>query len=185
MTTHQDPIHPSITDTDPREFLKDSMGRLRTQSLFQEFKDPGYPAYFTLRERDYTDQDGNLYVSLRRIYLESEDPTEYRFAQRAFGSWRHWTRIRNLQWFRPHLKEWREELDARLRSAGVQALSALARGEKPEINAAAARYLADGNYLPKAGKRGRPSREEVQGERKRIAASDQELEDDFERIMQP
>lgn len=153
------------------------MGRLRTQSLFQEFKDPGYPAFFTLREQDYTDQDGNTYVSLRRLYIEAEDPTEYAFAQKAFGSWRHWDRIRNLQWFRPHWEDWKTELDVRLRSQGVEALISEARaGSVP-----AARYLASGEYK-KAKKRGRPTSEEVTGERKRMAAEQADLDEDAERI---
>lgn len=166
----------SVANGQPQAAFKDVMGRLRTQSLFQEFKDPGYPAFFTLREEDYTDQDGNTYVSLRRLYMEAEDPTEYAFAQRAFGSWRHWDRIRHLQWFRPHWEDWKAELDIRLRSAGVEALISEARaGSVP-----AARFLAQGEYRPK--KRGRPSSEEVLGERKRMAAEQADLDEDAERI---
>lgn len=166
-----------------RAVFLDSMGRLRTQSLFYEFKTEGYTPIFTLKEEDWTDPDGNDLISLRRIYIESLDPTEYLFSQRAFGSWKHWTRLRTLNWFSPFYDEWKVELDARLRSLGTRALLELSQGTALASNPAAARYLANGEYWHKSGpKRGRPTREEVEGERKRIAEFKEELADDANRI---
>jgi len=175
MTNASSPLH-------PRAAFKDTMGRLRTQSLFVEKKDPNYPAYFTVREEDFKDGDGNEYVSLRRLYVESQDPTEYRFAQRAFGSWRHWLRIRSMAWLQPHLTEWREELDARLRSLGSQWLQEALDGTS-QVSVPAAKYFANGEYWDKPKKRGRPSKEEIEGTRKRLAKQEAELDEDFERTL--
>lgn len=177
--TEEKTQEPSVN---PRDIYLDVMGRMRTQSLFYEFKDPGYPALFTLKEEDFTDQDGTTYLSLRRLYVESLDPTEYTFSQRAFGSWRHWSRIRDLNWFAPFYTEWKTELDVRLRSIGATQLRKLAEGEATLSNPTAAKYFADGSYWPQQKKRGRPSSSEVAGERKRLALADKELDDDLQRI---
>lgn len=167
---------------DPRSAYKDVLGRSRTQSLFWEHKDPGYPAFFTLKDDDHTDPDGNRYISLRRLFVACEDPTEYTFAMRAFGSWRHWVRIRGLQWFQPFYQDWRSELETRLRSIGNQQLLAASRAEDTKISVTAARYLANGEFAPALKKRGRPTKEEIEGERIRAAKLADELEDDAARI---
>ena len=58
--------------------MLDSMQRPLTQSLFLEL---GYTdfAIFTLKEDDYVYND-KTYISLKKLYLEMEDPTEYDFA---------------------------------------------------------------------------------------------------------
>jgi len=170
-----------------RSIFLDKMGRLRTQSLFREFEISGYPALFTLSpEGDYTDPDtGRYYVSLRRLFVESLDPTEYTFAQRAFGSWHHWDRIRNLLWFEPYVSEWRKELDARLSSIGSRAIIESVEGTRPDLSIPSAKFLANKEWRSggtKAPKRGRPTREEIEGERKRAASERRDLEEDAERI---
>jgi hypothetical protein len=176
---------PTPDPKNPRSVFLDCSGRYRTQSLFWEYKDSGYPALFNLREEDTTDADGNTYVSLRRLYVQTEDPTEYLFALKAFGSWRHWSRLRSLLWFLPHYTEWREELDARLRSIGAQALMESATGRRAVKDTSAARYLSNGLYWSKIPKRGRPSSEEVEGERKRIAQLSLDTDEDYDRAIRP
>ena len=58
--------------------MVDKMGKYRTQSLFLEI---GYgdDAIFTLKDQDHV-HDGKTYLSLRKMYLEFNDPTEYQFA---------------------------------------------------------------------------------------------------------
>lgn len=59
--------------------MKDTQGRPLTQSLFLE---PNYNvdyAYYTMDDDDKNFK-GKVYPSLKRLYLEMEDPTEYEFA---------------------------------------------------------------------------------------------------------
>ena len=60
--------------------MKDNVGRYRTQSLFREFyvhTSTGLSPIWTLKDED---PQGEL-PSLKRIYLDYEDPTEYSFAK--------------------------------------------------------------------------------------------------------
>lgn len=166
---------------DPRSPFKDTQGRLRTRSLFYESQTAGYPAFFTLKDYDVEDS-GNTYVSLKRIYLDAADPTEYTFAQRAFGKeggWQHWQRLKTLKWFSPFYSEWREELETKLQSAGITALKEGAAGKA--VSVPAARFFAEKGWRP-PNKRGRPSKEEVDGIKKRMASISTETEEDAARL---
>lgn len=62
------------------------------------------------------------YWSLRRLYLEAEDPHEYQFATNIFGSWDHWQKLTQSSFFTPYIEAWREELSIKLASKGVLGL---------------------------------------------------------------
>jgi len=154
---------------------------LRTRSLFYESQTAGYPAFFTLKDYDI-EESGNTYVSLKRKYLDAADPTEYTFATRTFGAeggWQHWQRLKTLKWFSAYYEEWREELETRLQSAGIAALRAGAEGKS--VSVPAAKYFADKGWNPPA-KRGRPTKEEINGIKKRMASINTETEEDAARL---
>jgi len=72
--------------------LIDTRGRPLTQSLFLEI---GYNvefAVYTLKEFDY-EYDGRLYPSLKRLYLQHEDPVEYSFVDTYLYNWDQWQRL--------------------------------------------------------------------------------------------
>ena len=68
-----------------RSALKDSKGRYLTQSLFLEL---GYKeqAVFTLKDDHYT-YNNKFYPSLKKLYLEEGDVTEYQFANKYLLGW--------------------------------------------------------------------------------------------------
>lgn len=102
--------------------LRDAVGRPRTQSLFVEtWKRSSYndlPPIFTLKGDD--DKDG--LISIKRIYLDTGDPTEYRFAVGLFKDPKHWKHLCSLGWFKPYVERWRIELRAKLRSQAIDSL---------------------------------------------------------------
>ncbi len=163
--------------TPGRDRLIDSVGRFRTQSLFREMSHQGddHDPIFTLKEND---PQGKL-PSLHRLYMEVADPTEYDFAMLAFGSWRHFTHLSKLQWFAEYLDRYREELEIKLRSAAIKdlLLHARTKGGTP-----AAKFLSEAGWKPKKHGRGRPSKEEVEGERRRLAQIDAEVGADAQRL---
>ncbi len=59
-----------------------------TQALFLELGYDVEAAVYTLKEYDYTYQD-TVYPSIKRLYLEMEDTTEYLFANEYFLSYNH------------------------------------------------------------------------------------------------
>ena len=163
---------------------KDAQGRFLTQGLFfercvfDELFGAEWVPPFTLKEYDH-EHKGRKYKSLRQIYLSYEDPTEYQFAVDTLGSWDHWLKLQDSPWFKPYLESWRTELDIKLRSKGVKSLLiAAASGEK---GIQAAKWLAEGSWKEQR-KAGRPSKAEVEREKKIQAGIKEEVSDDAKRL---
>lgn len=137
--------------------LVDSTGRPLTQSLFLEI---GYTdfAVFTLKDQDF-DYNGKLLPSLKRLYLELEDPTEYEFANTYLLGWRHWKRMNENKILKKHFEEWREELEYRMRSKGVRSLLKSATNG----NFQAAKFFVDRGWDKRQA--GRPSKAELEKEK--------------------
>ena len=145
---------------------KDTKGQWRTRSLFKETIDPtsiasGWTPEFTLKEQD----DDGL-PSMRRLYMDIGDPTEYQFAMDVLGSWEHWCKMCESKWFSEHVEKWRAELETKLRSDAVMDLVEIAKAGTGQ-STQAAKWLAEGRWKEaserKATKRGRPSKAEVRG----------------------
>lgn len=138
-----------------KDQLKDQTGRLLTQSLILEF---GYNdfAVFTINDDD-KEYKGRVYPSLKKYYLDCEDPYEYSFATKCLAGWRHWQRLCKNKLFKPHIEEWREELEVKMMSAGLGSLVDQALdGEKPNFQAA--KWLAEHGWNKRGA--GRPSKAE-------------------------
>lgn len=158
-----------------KSIMTDGMGRQITQSLFLE---AGYSeiAIYTLKEADYTFKGRHLY-SIKRLYLEMEDTTEYVFATTYFLGWDHWKRIVSNRLFTGHVEGWRKELELKLRARGIQQM--IAKAEEGSLQAA--KWLADAGWDVRAA--GRPSKEEVEGMKKQMASQESAYEKDYTRLM--
>lgn len=165
--------------------LKDDMGRFRTQSLFWELRmkeeTEKYPPIFSLKDYDL-EKDTIVYPSLKQIYMSYDHIPgyEYEFAIDVFNSWDHWNKLANdtIPAIKSVIKDWREELDIRLKAQALKSLILTSRLDDVKgFNAA--KYLADKGYAPQ---RGRPSKEEVEREKRIQAGTSKELEDDMKRL---
>lgn len=156
--------------------MLDDQGRPLTQSLFLEV---GYTdfAVYTLKDFHY-DYNGKTYPSLKQLYLEMEDPTEYNFASTYLLGWRHWQRLCENKQLRKHIDEWRAELEYKLRSKAVGMMLESARMG----NYQAAKWFADRGWSNKGA--GRPSKADVEHERKVQAAIADEYNEDVVRLFQ-
>lgn len=157
-----------------RSKFKDAGGRYITQSLFLE---NGYNtefAIYTLNDED-KEHNGILYKSLRKLYLQEMDPTEYQFATKYLWGWEHWKRIQSNALMTKHIEQWREELEVKLRSLGVK--YAIAESAD-SFNAA--KWVADGGWR---GLRGRPSKAEKEREKKMREAAIKGVNEDSDRII--
>lgn len=95
-----------------------------TRSLFYEnHAEDGSLAVYTLKEKDHKG-----YLSLKRLYLEEEDLTEYRFANKFLVSFEHWQTLANSPWFKDHAEQWRLELKLKLESRYLARLAEIAEG---------------------------------------------------------
>lgn len=75
-----------------RSRFRDRTGKYITQSLFLENGYNTELAVYTLTDED-KEYKGKVYPSLRRLFLECMDPTEYVFATTYLWGWEHWQRI--------------------------------------------------------------------------------------------
>lgn len=164
--------------------LKDDRNVARTTSLFFESKreaDPTLVPIFTLKDFDYT-VDGVTYLSLRQIYFSYEHiPNfEYNFAMDVFGSWDIWQKITKCS-IRSVFQEWRDELEIKIKAEAIRRMMAASRSDDAK-GVQAAKYLADKGYVEGGTRRGRPTKEEVERERKLQAEVKDSLAADMERI---
>lgn len=127
-----------------------------TAALFWDLQglDSKENCIYTLKDEDFQTEDGRTMLSLRNRYLELNDPTEYQFATKYFGSFRHWKKVAESPRIAPHVEEWREELEVKLRSQGIKAMIEKAADGDYQPS----KYLADKGWELK--KRGAPSKAE-------------------------
>lgn len=166
------------------KLLTDSLGRGRTMSLFKETIPSGSPF-----EPVYTlgDQPQEGLPSAKRIYLKLEDPTEYKAAMKLVGDWEVWKRMTESEWFKPYIEKWRDELEVQLRAKYLKMIGDMAQSNNEAQAMKAIQFLykeisGAGSKPGKAPKRGRPSKAEVEREKKIRAQVEQETEEDLNRI---
>lgn len=143
-----------------KESLKDVKGRPLTQSLFLEINYDPEVAVYTLKDYDH-EYDGKIYPSLKRLYLNMEDPVEYEFASTYLLGWKHWLRICENKLFKDTVEEWREELQLKIRSQAIKDIIDMTADEK---SFQAAKWLADRGWDKRRA--GRPSKEEIAKEKR-------------------
>ncbi len=133
--------------------FKDIMGRPLTQSLFLEVGYECDKAVYTLKDEDY-EYKGVVYPSLKRLYLEYEDPVEYDFANEYLLGWNHWQRLKNNKTLQPHFTEWEYELELKLRSQGIRDILDMSANGSFQ----ASKFIADRGWEKRGA--GRPSKED-------------------------
>lgn len=154
--------------------LIDTGGRPYSQGLFLEL---GYMPYavFTLKEQDHI-HNGNTYISLKKRFIEMEDVTEYDFATKWLLNWKQWQRLSDNKTVGPHIQEWRDELEYKLRSRAAKKMIEQAEGG----NFQATKWLMDRGWLNKGA--GRPSKLEKDGFLAAEARIQNEYNDDIQRL---
>jgi len=147
-----------------------------TKGLFYELEVSGRYKYtmFTLGRTSFKIED-RKYYSLYELYMSCSDPTEYEFASTWLGGWDHWQKMVSSPALINYVERWREEMEVRTRSRGLkQVLHAAADG-----NYNASKYVSDGGWIKK---RGRPSKVEIEGEKRKTALIHNEVSDDAKRL---
>lgn len=157
-----------------KTLLKDTMGRPLTQGLFLEIGYNTQFAVYTLKDEDFI-YEGKTYYSLKRLYLECEDPGEYDFATRYLANWEAWERLCNNKIFSDRIAQWRKELAIKLRSKGIKQMM-----NKAETSPMAAKWLADNGW--EGTKAGRPSKADVEAKKEALAQADYDFSADIKRL---
>ena len=155
----------------------DSKGAARTASLFWEIKHDKESALFTMADHDKTTQAGLKLISLKKLYLEEEDPLEYTFVDKYLLSWAQWQKIANNNLLKPHVEKWREELSLKLRSAAVKTIIDQMASENP---LQAAKYIAEKGWNKQEV--GRPNKKETAKAASEHARMTSEFNEDISRL---
>lgn len=179
----------SKTQADQDQAHITEMGTYYTSQLFYERyikmppnKKVGSPKFTLHRNIEGFVNFGSRYVAL-------EDPSGYKVTQELLnGDYGHWTTLLKQNWFKEAKQQWDRELDAKLMARGLDVMKEIARGDdeevKPAVRLQAAKFLATRGYVRPEEKstRGRPSKEEVEGELKREAGFQATISEDLARI---
>lgn len=166
---------------------KTDQGVYYTKSLFFEqitTEDKPHVQY-TLKQEDH-----NGLPSLRRLYLEEMDPTEYRFANKYLGGWDHFTKLKESEWFMNHLLVWREELEIKLKSIAYERIMNEAENDLSKNKLLANKYLIEtvrriqkNEDLKNTETKGRPSKADVDKKAFDIAKNRFDIAKDVERVL--
>lgn len=162
------------------EFRLSNRKRL-LKGLFWELSDSDkVGVLYTLKEETHMG-----YPSLSQLYMEENDPTEYRFATKYLESWDHWEKLCECSWFQPYLVKWRKALEMKLKSEALANIIRESRDTKSPSRFTANKFIIDRGWEPKEGqtqRRGRPSKEDVRTAAYDLAAIDKRLEEDLARL---
>lgn len=130
------------------------------------------------------------YPSLRRLYLEAEDPTEYDFAVQYLGGIDHWKKLVECDWFKPYLEAWRDELELKLKAKAYKRLMAEANDplSKHKIEAnkfilSTVRRVQRNEDLGEKNSKGRPDKTSVDKKALQIAQEQFNIDQDAERLQ--
>lgn len=160
--------------------FKNDIGAYLLGSLFYEqtMADKAQVVY-TLKDRDHLG-----YPSLYRLYMETDDPTEYNFAIQYLDGWAHWERLTECSWFKPYINRWRRELEVRFRARALLNIRTVANNSDSKESYQANKFLVGQGWKEGGPKRraGQPSKDEIKSEAVRLAQVSQSLDEDFERI---
>lgn len=163
--------------------FRNSVGKRITRSLFLELDpNPEHPyVKYTLKDVEWRG-----YPSLYRLYMDLGDLTEYEFATTYFESWEHWNEVCTIREFIPYLLRWRQELALLTKSQIVKNLKQESEKGSFQPNKILLEFADQlQQSMPQAfstTKRGRPSKDELNGELQRRADETERLHEDFERI---
>jgi hypothetical protein len=151
--------------------------RLLRALFFEETLADKSTVLYTLKDVDH---EG--FPSFYRLYMELDDPTEWKVSQELVDGWEHWEMLCKATWFKPFVERWRKELQLRMMSSALVRIKSEAKtGSKESFGAN--KYLLEKGWEPKETRgRGRPSKDEISKAANDIARADSQLSEDFKRL---
>jgi hypothetical protein len=158
--------------------FRDNQNRRLTKSLFVDF-DKVYGMY-TLKSEDLV-VDNKVYPSLKKLYLDYSDTTEYLFAKDFFEDLDHWNILVSMPFFVPYITKWRTELELKLKAEALQAILKEAREGKYDAH----KFFATKAWIDKEQdprRRGRPTKADIDKTARELAFLASDVDDDLKRI---
>lgn len=164
----------------PKDPLKyrGATGIYYTRALFFEMTSDKTFCLYTLKDEDH-EVDGHIYPSLRRLYLELGDETEYLFAEKYFLNYPHFQKLLAVDWFVNAIEGWRHELKLKNTALGLKVLQEKAAAG----DVRAAKDLVTRPWEKSSPGAGRPSKKAIQQEAQKMVKESSVYDEDFERII--
>lgn len=156
--------------------FRNDMGAALTRALFLESCEYGKDNALYSLSREDVKEGRKTYPSIHKLYSLYDNPTEYDFAVAHFESYKHWLTIREAVFFQSTYEEMRANLEARIASEAVKKIKQM-DGFQPQ------KWLAEKGYVDKPTA-GRPSKESIEGEKKKVLAKDKQLVADLAKVRQ-
>lgn len=130
-----------------------------------------------------TDHEG--FPSFYRLYMETDDLTEYTFATKYLDGWEHWENLCQCTWFKPYIAKWRRELEVRSKARTLNQIRAVADDPDAKESYQAQKFLIGSGWKTKDTRKGagRPSKEEVSTVARQLAQEANDLNDDLARVQ--
>lgn len=170
--------------------MRTPMNQYRTRGLVKGAGGNEMTPDYIFTFDDYDNEAEGLY-SLKRLYLKFDDTTEYEQAMHILGSTTHWEKFVNSDFIKQHIEEYRAELKARTRSKALkQLLESAENSPSDAVRHQAQKFLVKEGFRLMDGeeavrpKRGRPSKDEIEGNLKAMSAEEKRVMDDYNRTLQ-
>lgn len=159
-------------------------GRRLTKQLFHEMW-VGLPEEGRTHSPKFTlHRDKPGLINFGREYIQYGDMTGYKMANKYLEDYYHWNLLMKANWFKEAKAIWDEEIEARLHAESMETLLAIAKGEGPQA-IQAAKFIATKGYKDKQAlsKRGRPTKDQLEGQIKRELEDAKVISNDAARIL--
>jgi hypothetical protein len=127
-------------------------------------------------------EDGTYDIDLfHKRFIELEDLTEYKPAMELVKSWQEWNRLgRDWPDFRSYVKQWKDELETKLKAEALQKVLTFSRGDDQKA-LTASKFIATKDYNREAGV-GRPTKAQQRREAKELSKDLSETKAESKRI---
>ncbi len=159
---------------------RNSRGVRLLKGLFLEVALDHSTALYTLRREDrevVIDGETKVLPSIRRLYLETMDPTEYEFANLYFEDLEHWEMVANSPFLADHVASWRKELKVKIKSEAYKQIAQEAfMGGRNTFQAN--KYLYESSTPTKASKAEQKTQDEIEN----LAQDDKQIMADLVRL---
>lgn len=125
---------------------------------------------------------GRKLIEVHSTFLECDDPTGYTWAMKYLEDYEVYKRLLKYDWFSTKINQLCEEIVRRKKAKAFTRLEQILEDGNDSQALAAARYILEEGWEKSPAKRGRPSKAEVEGERKAAARLTKEEQEDADRI---
>lgn len=134
---------------------KTAVNSTMTVAMFVEFnrdKQAEPEVIFTTKDQHQKNDDGKIFYSLKKLYIEDRDPTEILFANKYFVNWDHWTRVCNSFHIKPAIISAREELALILKAEAYAKILAIANDPTHRMHYNALRFIESNGWMDSTAK---------------------------------